>query len=52
MFLGIDVGTTGIKGLVVNKNGKVLNNFTQPLELKVPYSGWAEQNPEDCLKVF
>lgn len=50
MFLGIDVGTTGIKGLVVNKNGKVLNNFTHPLELKVPYSGWAEQNPEDWLE--
>ncbi|HOO31533.1 MAG TPA: xylulokinase [Thermotogota bacterium] len=47
MFLGIDVGTTGIKGLVVDRNGNVLNGYTHPLELSIPYAGWAEQNPED-----
>ncbi len=47
MFLGIDTGTTGIKGMVVNERGEVLNQFTSPLNLIVPKAGWAEQNPND-----
>ncbi|HPF17079.1 MAG TPA: xylulokinase [Thermotogota bacterium] len=50
MFLGIDVGTTGIKALVVNDKGKVLNQYNRPLELDVPKPGWAQQDPDDWLK--
>src|SRR6056297_2457213 len=50
MFLGIDVGTTGIKALVVNEKGKVLKQYNRPLALDVPKPGWAQQDPEDWLK--
>lgn len=50
MFLGIDVGTTGIKALVVNGNGQVMDQYHRRLELRVPKPGWAEQEPEDWLK--
>ena len=50
MFLGIDVGTTGIKALVVNEKGKVLNQYNRSLDLTVQKPGWAEQDPDDWLK--
>src|SRR6056297_1016921 len=50
MFLGIDIGTTGVKALVVNDKGKVLNQYNRPLELDVPKPGWAQQDPDEWLK--
>src|SRR6056297_256070 len=50
MFLGIDVGTTGIKALIVDGNGKVVNQYTKPLALSVPKPGWAEQDPVEWLQ--
>src|SRR6056297_176369 len=50
MFLGIDVGTTGIKALVVNEKGQVLKQYNSSLKLTVPKPGWAEQDPDDWLK--
>lgn len=50
MFLGIDVGTTGIKALVVNDKGEVLNQYARSLEMSVPKPGWAQQEPADWLK--
>jgi xylulokinase len=46
-YLGIDVGTTGLKGLVVSEEGEVLDSYSYPLEMKVPKPAWAEQDPED-----
>lgn len=50
MFLGVDVGTTGIKALVVNDKGNVLNQYNRSLELDVPKPGWAQQDPDEWLK--
>lgn len=44
-YLGIDVGTTSIKGLVVDENGKLLDNYSYPLKMNIPKPGWAEQDP-------
>jgi len=46
-FLGIDIGTTGAKSLIMDEKGKCLNKNTMPYELCTPQPGWAEQNPED-----
>ena len=46
MFLGLDIGTTGIKGLVVDDNGKLMKSYNYPLEMQVPKPGWAEQHPD------
>ncbi len=46
-YLGIDVGTTAVKALVVNELGSVVGEAESPLEVSVPRPGWAEQNPSD-----
>ncbi|MFN3692121.1 MAG: xylulokinase [Fervidobacterium sp.] len=46
-FIGLDVGTTGIKGLLVDEKGKILGKSEYSLRLFSPKPGWAEQNPEE-----
>ena len=46
-FLGIDVGTSGVKAVLVAPNGDVTASATTPLSMATPRPGWAEQNPDD-----
>jgi len=45
--LGLDIGTTGAKALVVDGEGKVVARATSEYPLHTPRPGWAEQDPED-----
>lgn len=45
-FLGIDVGTSAVKAILVDSAGEVLASATAPLTLSTPRPGWAEQDPE------
>lgn len=46
-YVGIDIGTTGIKALVVEENGKIMDRFDSPLKVYSPRPAWSEQNPQD-----
>jgi xylulokinase len=46
-ILGIDVGTTGAKALLVDITGKVIASATEEYPLHTPRPGWAEQDPHD-----
>jgi xylulokinase len=46
-FLGLDVGTSGVKAVLVGLSGDVVAAATSPLTLDAPRPGWAEQDPED-----
>ncbi len=46
-FLGLDVGTSGVKAILVNPAGDVVAAVTTRLPLSTPRPGWAEQEPED-----
>jgi xylulokinase len=46
-FLGIDIGSTGIKGVVVDEEGEILQTYNYPLTIDYPKSGYAEQHPDD-----
>ena len=46
LFLGIDVGTSGVKAVLVASNGDVRASSTAPLSMSTPRPGWAEQDPE------
>ena len=46
-YLGIDIGTTAVKALVVNELGAVVGEAESPLEVSAPMPGWAEQDPPD-----
>ncbi len=46
-LMGIDVGTTGVKVLLIDETGNVLESATEEYSLSTPNPNWAEQNPED-----
>jgi xylulokinase len=46
MFLGIDLGTSGVKVAAVDAEGHVASTATASYPLDAPHSGWAEQDPE------
>jgi len=46
-FLGIDIGTTAVKTVVVGESGAVLAEEESPLTVSIPMPGMSEQNPED-----
>ena len=46
-YLGIDIGTSGTKALLMNAKARVLATATQEHGLSAPKPGWSEQNPED-----
>ena len=46
-LMGIDVGTTGVKVLIIDENGKVCASSVEEYPLSTPHPNWAEQNPED-----
>jgi len=45
-FLGLDIGTSGVKAILVDAGGDVLATGVTPLQLSTPHPGWAEQDPE------
>ena len=47
-FLGIDIGTSGVKALLIDESGRALAEATAPaVEPVRPHPGWSEQNPAD-----
>jgi xylulokinase len=46
-LVGLDVGTTGVKGVAVDAAGSVLATAEEHYPLSTPKPGWAEQDPED-----
>jgi len=46
-FLGIDIGTSGTKSLLIDEEGKPVTSNTQTYPLSTPRPLWAEQEPED-----
>jgi xylulokinase len=45
--LGIDVGTSGLKAVVLDENGATIDDASAGYELQSPQPGWTEQHPED-----
>ncbi len=47
VVVGIDVGTTGVKGIAVGPDGTVAAVAEHGYPLSTPHAGWSEQDPED-----
>lgn len=47
MYLGIDIGTSGIKAVLVDDSGKVVSEARAGLTVSRPHPLWSEQNPSD-----
>jgi len=46
-LLGLDIGTSGTKTVLFDKEGAVVASATAEYPLYSPQNGWAEQEPED-----
>ncbi|WP_375245062.1 xylulokinase [Sphingomonas parapaucimobilis] len=46
MFLGIDIGTSGVKAVVLDEHGAVVGQGTAALTVQRPQPLWSEQDPE------
>ena len=46
-FIGIDLGTSACKLLLVDEAGAIVNEVTHEYPLIFPHPGWSEQKPED-----
>src|SRR4051794_17229494 len=45
MFLGIDLGTSSVKAVLVDPSEAVVADASAPLSVQHPHPGWSEQEP-------
>lgn len=48
-YLGIDLGTSGLRALLVSDEGKPICSAEQHFGVSQPHFGWSEQNPGDWI---
>ena len=49
MFIGLDLGTSGLKGLLIGDDQKIVAEAAAPLTVSRPHDGWSEQAPADWI---
>ena len=47
LYIGIDLGTSSVKLLLMEASGLIRNTVTRDYPLEFPQPGWSQQNPED-----
>lgn len=50
MYIGIDLGTSGVKTLLVDKKGKIIKEATRSYPLFIDENNFSEQKPKDWLE--
>ncbi|PIG92103.1 xylulokinase [Gloeocapsopsis sp. IPPAS B-1203] len=50
MLLGIDLGTSSVKALLLDTDGTVVGEASSAYDVNAPYPGWAETDPEAWWK--
>jgi xylulokinase len=45
MYIGLDLGTSGLKGVLIDDAQAVLAEASAPLTVARPHEGWSEQSP-------
>jgi len=52
LMLGVDLGTTSCKSILVDENGRVIGRVSRTYPTYTPKPRWAEQDPEDWYNAF
>ena len=47
LYIGVDLGTSAVKLLLMDEKGKIHNIVSKEYPLSFPHPGWSEQNPQD-----
>jgi len=51
-LIGIDIGTTGLKAILYDIEGKIIKECYEEYSVITPYSGWVELDPKKVWEVF
>ena len=46
MYLGLDLGTSAVKALLLDETGMVIGSRSAALDVSRPQAGWSEQDPQ------
>ncbi len=49
MYIGLDLGTSGLKALLIDEDQAIVAEAQAPLDGTRPHTGWSEQDPADWL---
>ena len=49
MYLGVDLGTSGVKTVLMDDGQTIIASATAPLDVARPAPGWSEQNPDQWI---
>ena len=49
-YIGVDLGTSAVKLLLMDGSGKILSVVSREYPLKFPQPGWSEQDPQDWIR--
>lgn len=49
MYFGIDLGTSGVKALIIDERQQIVASATADLKVSRPSAGWSEQDPADWI---
>ncbi|MDJ0639163.1 MAG: xylulokinase [Paracoccaceae bacterium] len=49
MYIGLDLGTSGLKGLLIDDNQRPVAEANAALSVSRPHPGWSEQNASDWI---
>ena len=52
LYIGIDLGTSAAKLLLMDETGGIQNIVTKAYPLEFPQPGWSQQNPEDWVRAI
>ena len=52
LYIGIDLGTSAMKILLMDADGTIHNTVTKEYPLEFPQPGWSQQSPEDWRKAL
>lgn len=47
LYIGVDLGTSAVKLLLMDENGKIQNIVSKEYLLYFPHPGWSQQDPQD-----
>ena len=50
LYIGVDLGTSAVKLLLMNEKGKILKIVSREYPLYFPQPGWSVQKPEDWFE--
>src|SRR5690606_10399037 len=50
MYLGLDLGTSGVKVLLIDGDQAVIASATAALDVSRPHDGWSEQDPAEWIR--